>query len=246
VPRALAHAGQIVAVFDPAIHERVEAAQDDTGALRRRAQEPDRRYLLCRRPSVVTGGELRLDMLDLTYNPTAKTYQAPLQLKATGGIFIVDDLGRQEEPPQALINRWIVPMEEGHDILALQSGEKITVPFDTLVVFSTNFHPNELFDGAALRRIFFKIRIDGPSREEFLQILGLAARHRGVPLDEASLLHLMGLFARDGLRYANYQPAFLLDQMKAICDFEGVPCAMTPELVERAWGNMFVREEAVH
>ena len=92
-------------------------------------------------------------MLDLIYNPVSRTYQAPLQLKATGGVFIVDDLGRQEEPPQAMVNRWIVPLEENKDILSLQSGEKFEVPFDTLVIFSTNFHPNEIFDKAALRRI---------------------------------------------------------------------------------------------
>jgi predicted ATPase with chaperone activity len=121
-------------------------------------------------------------MLDLNYNPVSRTYQAPLQLKSTGGVFIVDDLGRQEEPPQALINRWIVPMEEGNDILALQSGEKFEVPFDTLVIFSTNFHPNEIFDQAALRRIFFKIKIDGPTRSEFLKIFAMVARKKGVPL----------------------------------------------------------------
>jgi len=119
---------------------------------------------------VITGGELSLSMLDLVYNPTARTYQAPLQLKSSGGVFIVDDLGRQEEPPQALVNRWIVPLEENKDILALQSGEKFEVPFDTLVIFSTNFHPNEIFDKAALRRIFFKIKIDGPNQEDYLKI----------------------------------------------------------------------------
>ena len=246
VPLALAYSGQVITVYDPIVHQIVEAPEEDPNALRRRTTDHDRRYVVCRRPTVITGGELRLDMLDLTYNPTARTYQAPLQLKSTGGVFIVDDLGRQEEPPQALINRWIVPMEEGHDILALQSGEKFTVPFDTLVVFSTNFHPNELFDSAALRRIFFKIRVDGPDREGFLKILGLVAQKRGMPLDEASLVHLLELFPETGVRYANYQPVFLIDQMIAICDFEGMPRAMTPELVDRAWANMFVREEDVH
>ena len=245
VPRAVAYQGQVITVFDPIVHTPVEAAEEEPSALRRRAGEYDRRYVLCRRPTVVTGGELRLDMLDLTYNPTARTYQAPLQLKSTGGVFIVDDLGRQEEPPQALINRWIVPMEEGHDILALQSGEKFTVPFDTLVIFSTNFHPNEIFDGAALRRIFFKIRIDGPSQENFLRILALVARKKGMPLDEAAVLHLLSLYPDEGIAYANYQPVFLIDQMIAICEFEGMPHRMSPELIDRAWANMFVREGEV-
>ena len=114
--------------------------------------------------------------MDLVYNETARTYQAPLQLKSTGGIFIVDVFGRQAEPPQALINRWIVPLEENEDILALQSGEKFEVPFDTLVIFSTNFHPNEIFDKVALRRIFYKIKIDGPNQENLLKIFAMVAR----------------------------------------------------------------------
>ena len=243
VPQALAYGGQVVTVLDPIVHARVEAPGPDASALRRSAGEHDARYALCRRPTVTTGGELRLDMLDLAYNPTARTYQAPLQLKSTGGVFIIDDLGRQEEPPQALINRWIVPLEEGRDILALQSGEKFEVPFDTLVIFSTNFHPNELFDGAALRRIFFKVRIDGPDREGFLRIMALVARRKGMALDEPSLLHLLDLYPRDGVDYANYQPVFLIDQMIAICEFEGTEWRMTPELIERAWANMFVRED---
>ena len=195
---------------------------------------------------MVTGGELKLSMLDLVYNPVARTYQAPLQLKSTGGVFIVDDLGRQEEPPQALVNRWIVPLEESRDILSLQSGEKFTVPFDTLVIFSTNFHPNEIFDGAALRRIFFKIKIDGPDAKGFLKIFAMVARKKQMPLDEAALAHLMKVkYPTIENRYANYQPVFLIDQMRAICDFEGIPYQMTPELIDRAWANMFVRDESI-
>jgi hypothetical protein len=185
-------------------------------------------------------------MLDLVYNPVARTYQAPLQLKATGGIFIIDDLGRQAEPPQKIVNRWIVPLEESRDILALQSGEKFEVPFDTLVIFSTNFHPNEIFDKAALRRIFFKIKIDGPSQEDFLKIFAMVARKRKMPLDQASLVHLLqAKYPQVGNVYANYQPVYLIDQMIAICRFEGLPNHMTPALIDRAWANMFVRDEAI-
>jgi hypothetical protein len=195
---------------------------------------------------VITGGELSLDMLDLTYNPTARTYQAPLQLKATGGIFIIDDLGRQAEPPQKIVNRWIVPLEENKDILALQSGEKFEVPFDTLVIFSTNFHPNEIFDGAALRRIFFKIKIDGPDQANFLKIFAMVARKKKVPLDEQSMMHLMKVkFPTIQNNYANYMPNFLIDQMIAVCDFECIPYQMSPDLLDRAWANMFVKQEAI-
>ena len=182
-------------------------------------------------------------MLDLTHNPIARTYQASLQMKATGGILIVDDLGRQAESPQSLINRWIVPMEAGYDILALQSGEKFVAPFDTLVVFSTNFHPNELFDQAALRRVFFKVKIDGPTKEEFLKIFALVAKAKGMPLNEPALIHLLARkYPEIDHVYANYHAPFLIDQMLAICEYENIPPHMSPELIDRAWANLFVEE----
>ena len=245
VPRAIEYAGQVITVYDPVVHNAVDDFSDDPTVLRR-AKRFDLRYVCCERPTVVTGGELSLKMLDLVYNPTARTYQAPLQLKSTGGIFIVDDLGRQEESPQALINRWIVPLEENIDILGLQSGEKFEVPFDTLVIFSTNFHPNEIFDQAALRRIFFKIKIDGPSQENFLKVFALVARKKGIALDEPTLVHLLKKkYPTIDNVYANYQPVFLIDQMISICEFEGIPYQMSPELIDRAWANMFVKDETI-
>lgn len=245
VPMAIEYSGQVITVYDPIVHNAIEVEADSPTSLRR-SKRFDARYVCCERPTVVTGGELSLSMLDLVYNPTARTYQAPLQLKSTGGIFIVDDLGRQSEPPQALINRWIVPLEESKDILGLQSGEKFEVPFDTLVIFSTNFHPNEIFDQAALRRIFFKIKIDGPNQQNFLKIFAMVARKKGLPLDEAALVHLLKVrYPEIDNVYANYQPVFLIDQMIAICEFEGIPYQMTPELIDRAWANMFVKDEHI-
>ena len=246
VPRAIEYSGQVITVYDPIVHSAAEAAVDDPNSLRRTGNRFDNRYVYCERPTVITGGELTLDMLDLKYNPTARTYTAPLQLKASGGIFIIDDLGRQAEPPQKLVNRWIVPLEEGRDILQLQSGEKFTVPFDTLVIFSTNFHPNEIFDGAALRRIFFKIKIDGPNQEMFLKIFAMVARKKKMTLDERSLVHLLKTkYPTINMNFANYQPTFLVDQMIAVCDFERIPYQMTPDLIDKAWGNMFVRDEKI-
>lgn len=246
IPRALEYSGQVITVYDPIVHKAATDAVDDPNVLRKSSNRYDARYVHCERPTVITGGELSLDMLDLTYNPTARTYQAPLQLKSTGGIFIIDDLGRQAEPPQKIVNRWIVPLEEGHDILALQSGEKFTTPFDTLVIFSTNFHPNEIFDGAALRRIFFKIKIDGPSQEMFLKIFAMVAKKKKMPLDERTLMHLLKVkYPTIKMNFANYQPTYLIDQMIAMCEFEGIPYQMTPEMIDKAWGNMFVREENI-
>lgn len=242
VPRAVEYAGQIITVFDPIVHERVAEVEAPSSPLRR-AVGFDNRYVKCRRPAVITGGELELSMLDLTFNPVSRTYQAPLQMKATGGVFIVDDLGRQAESPQSLINRWIVPMEANYDILALQSGEKFVVPFDTLVIFSTNFHPNDLFDGAALRRVFFKLKIDGPTEAEFLDVFALVAKAKKMPLDETALIHLMtNKYAEIDFVYANYHAPFLIDQMLAVCSYEGSPPHMTPDLIDRAWSNLFVEK----
>ncbi len=247
IPNAICYAGQVITLFDPIVHTRAEEdAPEGQSPLRKASARYDTRYLLCQRPTVMTGGELTLSMLDLNYNAVSRTYQASLQLKASGGVFIVDDLGRQEESPQALINRWIVPMENHYDILALQSGEKFEVPFDTLVVFSTNFHPNEIFDQAALRRVFFKVKVGGPTQEQFLKILALVARAKKMPLDEASLLHLLKKkYPTIDMNFANYHAPFLIDQIKAICDFEGLPYQMRPEFVDPAWENLFVKEEKI-
>ncbi|MEL7091916.1 MAG: ATPase [Pseudomonadota bacterium] len=245
VPRAIEYGGQVITVYDPIVHNRAADPAEDPTSLRRRTPY-DQRYVRCERPTVITGGELTLDMLDLKYNATARTYQASLQLKSTGGIFIVDDLGRQTEPPQSLVNRWIVPLEENKDILALQSGEKFEVPFDTLVIFSTNFHPNEIFDQAALRRIFFKVKIDGPNQEQFLKIFAMVAKKKGMPLNEEALIYLLKVkYPEIDSIYANYQPNFLIDQMVSICNFEGIPLQMRPDLIDRAWANMFVKDEFI-
>ncbi len=241
IPKVLEYAGQIISVYDPIIHTSASEAHEDQNSLRRAGGAFDKRYVQCDRPSVITGGELTLDMLELKYNTNSKTYQAPLQLKAAGGVFIVDDLGRQKETPQALINRWIVPMEGGEDILSLQSGEKFTVPFDTLVIFSTNFHPNKIFDGAALRRISFKILIEAPNREDMLQIFMLVAKTKRFALDKEALIYLFGAkYDEVDHKYAAYQAPFIIDQMSAICEYQGVPRIMTRDLIDQAWANMFV------
>ncbi len=243
VPRAIEYMGQVITVFDPIVHDKAEGNTEDPHTLRRARSRFDSRYVRCRRPTVITGGELTLDMLDLKYNAVSRTYQASLQLKSTGGVFIVDDLGRQEDPPQSLINRWIVPMESGYDILALQSGEKFIVPFDTLVIFSTNFRPSEMFDAAALRRIAYKVKVDGPNQEQFLQILMRVCQAKKIPIDEQSIVHLLkNRYPEVDHVYANFHGRFLIDQMLSICAYEGIAAQMSPNLIDRAWANLFVDE----
>jgi predicted ATPase with chaperone activity len=168
-------------VYDPIVHTKVEGA-DGAGACAEVHPRHDTRYVLCERPTVITGGEVDARCSTSSTTPPRAPTRRRLQLKSTGGVFIVDDLGRQEEPPQALVNRWIVPLEKRKDILALQSGEKFEVPFDTLVIFSTNFHPNEIFDQAALRRIFFKIKIDGPNQRTSSRSSPWSRKKRKMPL----------------------------------------------------------------
>tara|TARA_R110002096_G_scaffold22170_9_gene71579 strand:+ start:15786 stop:17216 length:1431 start_codon:yes stop_codon:yes gene_type:complete len=243
VPRFIEVNGQVISMYDPVVHRDAETNTNDANALRRTGDDFDNRFILCKRPCVITGGELTLDMLDLKYSEDARIYQAPLQLKATGGVFIVDDLGRQQEPPQAMINRWITPMETGEDILGLVTGEKLSVPFDCMTVFSTNFHPNKLFDRAALRRIAHKILVEGPNRDQMLQIyLGYSkAVNLTFPEDVAIYLFTEKYPTVDN-EYAAFHAKFLIDQMFSIAEYESITPKITIPLIERAWTNLYVEE----
>ena len=243
VPEFIEYAGNVISLFDPLIHNRVKEEEQDASALRLTSNSHDKRYILCQRPTVITGGELTMDMLDLNFNPVSRTYQAPLQLKSSGGVFIVDDLGRQSTPPQTLINRWIVPMESGFDILTLQSGQKFTVPFDTKVMFSTNFAPNKIFDDAALRRVHYKIFVGNPDRDEYIKIFILTIGQYPMELEEDVLSHLLvNLYPKVDNEYAAYHPKFLIEQMISSCRYEGIEPQMTVGLVDRAWEHLFIAE----
>ena len=243
VPRVIEVNGQVISMYDPVVHKGVQTNTNDATSLRRTGDDFDNRYVLCKRPCVITGGELTLSMLDLTYSTDARIYQAPLQLKATGGVFIVDDLGRQQDPPQAMINRWITPMETGEDILGLVTGEKLAFPFDCMTVFSTNFHPNKLFDKAALRRIAHKILVEGPNRDQMLQIyLGYSkAVNMTFPEDVAIYLFTEKYPSVDN-EYAAFHAKFLIDQMFSIAEYESRKPEITIPLIERAWRNLYVSE----
>ncbi len=243
VPEFIEYAGNVISLYDPLIHNKVEEEVQDKSALRLAGHGQDKRYVLCQRPTVITGGELTMDMLDLNFNPVSRTYQAPLQLKSSGGVFIVDDLGRQSTPPQTLINRWIVPMESGFDILTLQSGQKFTVPFDTKVMFSTNFAPNKIFDNAALRRVHYKIFVGNPNREEYIKIFLITVKNYPVEMKEEVLSHLLlELYPKVDNEYAAYHPKFLIEQMISSCRYEGIEPQMSIGLVERAWEHLFITE----
>jgi predicted ATPase with chaperone activity len=171
LPYAIEIDGQVITVYDPTVHTRLEI------------QEPhgrDERWVLCERPSVLVGGELTIDMLDLQYNPATKFYSGPVQMKANNGVLIIDDFGRQRVRPDDLLNRWVVPLDRRIDFLTLAGGRKIQVPFEMLVVFASNLDPTQLLDAAFLRRIQTKILIGAATDEEFCEIFRRIATDRGI------------------------------------------------------------------
>ncbi|MGG7566101.1 ATPase [Rhodovulum sp. DZ06] len=245
VPHAVEVGGEVILFFDPTVHTPLEPLdvvdQDELDAL----DGADLRYIRCRRPAVVTGAELTVAMLDLSFNPTTRVYQAPLHMKASNGVMIIDDMGRQRETPQQFINRMVVPMEEGVDYLNLQSGLSFQVPFDALLIFSTNIPPQTLVDSAGLRRIYYKILVDRPTREDFIKIFLRVARRYKVEATEEVLAHLLNtLYPKAGIGFAGYHAPYLIDQALAACDYLGERRALRVPHINAAWDNLHVDENA--
>jgi hypothetical protein len=242
IPHAIEIDGGIITMYDPANHESLEA--DDTDSLSIIASEPrDRRWVRIRRPVVMVGGELTLDMLDLTFNPITKFYEAPLQLKSNGGVFLVDDFGRQRMRPQELLNRWIVPLESRVDYLTLHTGKKFVVPFDVLVVFATNLDPNDLADEAFLRRIPYKIPIEDPSVDEFTRIFELNCRRRQLKFHQVMVAYLHRRHYRPmGRPMRSCHPRDILDQVTAMCRYKGLQPEITRELLDAACAAYFLQD----
>ena len=241
-PHALVVDKQIITIYDPTVHHSVET--EDVGVSLRSESGHDRRFVACRRPAVITGGELTLDRLDLALNTVSQIYESPMQVKAAGGVLVIDDFGRQRQSPQELCNRLIIPLENGTDYMALRTGRKFEVPFDALLVFSTNIAPSQLVDGAALRRLRYKILVDKPDRDTFIEIFVRTAKRYGVELSQDTMLFVLNeLYARrEGAEFHNFHPRFLIDQCKAISTFEGVPPQLNQDFLRRAWRNLFVME----
>jgi hypothetical protein len=244
IPYAITVDGQIISVFDPSVHIRLSPAdlsEDDTAAIFRR-EEYDARWVPCRRPFVVTGGELTLGMLDLRYDPDGHFYEAPLHMKALGGCFLIDDFGRQLVSPTDLLNRWIVPLESRVDYLKLHTGKSFSIPFEELVIFSTNIEPEDLMDQAFLRRLPYKIEIGAPSPELFRRIFEKEAARQGLPLTDDLFTAIAYTIRQEkGLELAAFQPRFIIDQVMASCRFMGLPPRFEPRFVLYAIDNLRVR-----
>jgi predicted ATPase with chaperone activity len=205
--------GQIIKVFDAGIHQPVQSQSDSPdrlGTVRR--ENFDRRWVPCRRPFIVVGGELTLEMLDLSFNAQSKFYEAPLHIKALGGTFVIDDFGRQVVRPEELLNRWIVPLESRVDYLKLHTGKSFSLPFDELLIFSTNMLPRDLMDPAFLRRIPYKTAVAAPTREEYRHIFRGISKREGLEApDDVIEFVISELCERNDFPLASFQPKFIID-----------------------------------
>jgi DNA polymerase III delta prime subunit len=245
VPWAIAVEGQIIRVFDPAIHVAVDPAglSDELPAARHDIL--DHRWVPCRRPFLVAGGELTLEMLDLLYNSVGHYYEAPLHIKALGGCFIIDDFGRQIVSPTALLNRWIVPLENRIDYLKLHTGKSFNIPFEELVIFSTNIEPEDLMDPAFLRRLPYKIEVGAPSVDSFRRIFEKECGKAGLVLSSDALDNIVyRIEIEKGLELAAYQPRFIVDQVIATCRFMEQPPHMEPRYLDYALDNLRVHRNS--
>jgi hypothetical protein len=245
LPYAVDLGGQVMRVFDPNLHVPIRtSAQSPDSATLNRAEQADSRWLLCRRPFIVTGGELTLEMLDLQFDPVANFYEAPLHLKALGGCFVIDDFGRQIVQPRQLLNRWIVPMENWVDYLKLRNGKTFSIPFEAMLVFSTNLEPEDLMDPAFLRRLPYKIEVGAPSIEVYREILQDECDAAGLELRDAHFEQIMqGISGRKQLALACYQPRFIVEQVVASCQFEAMPPHFTERFIDYAIDNLKVARQ---
>lgn len=237
VPYAITVAGEIIQFYDPLIHVDGEAESEDAGLLR---SDRDRRWCLCRRPVVISGGELTLQMLDLQFDYGTRFYQAPPHLKANGGVYIIDDLGRQLVSPRDLMNRWIVPLDRKVDYLSLHTGFKFAVPFDMTVLFSTNLEPKDLADEAFLRRIGYKIYLGSLAPDVYRRIFEAVCAELGVVFDAAGFEWLIEK------RHKAYDkpllpcyPRDLIGQVRDYALFEGKPAVADESALARAWQTYF-------
>jgi hypothetical protein len=240
IPHALEVEGQVIKIFDPVNHERLERDAEAGSGVTLQVRR-DARWVRCRRPMVMVGGELTLQALDLVIAPGLGFYTAPVQMMATGGVLVIDDFGRQQCSPRDLLNRWIVPLESRVDYFTLETGQKFELPVMTLVVFATNIKPAELVDEAFLRRIHYKVFVESPSRTEFLQIFENYCDLRQLGYDPGLVDGLLSDYFRPrGIVMRGCQPRDLIEQALAHAEYMGAAPQLTPELLEAACDGYFV------
>jgi predicted ATPase with chaperone activity len=237
IPRVIDIQGQLVKLFDPANHEPIATRR--SGLLRE--DDFDHRWIEIRRPTLIAGGELRMEDLEIRYDPISKVCEAPLQLRSNNGTFLIDDFGRQRMPPIELLNRWIVPLEKRYDFLCLPNGKKIRVPFDQLILFSTNLEPKQLVDEAFLRRIPYKINATDPTEEMYRRMIEIFAPKLGFEtIDQEAVDYLIEHhYQRVNRPFRCCQPRDLLLQVRNYCVYNDLPLELKPEYFDFAAGNYF-------
>ncbi len=239
IPYAIFCEGQVITLFDTVNHQL--APEEDTTQNGRGGPRKDGRWVRIRRPFIVVGGELNLEGLDLVFDDTLKFYEAPFQVKANGGILLIDDFGRQQVRPRDLLNRWIVPLENRIDYLSLHTGRKFEVPFDVLVMFSTNLPPKDLVDEAFLRRLRHKIEIGDPSFEEYREIFKKVAAAKGVTYSDEGLAYLLQeWYIKPERKMRASHPRDICDQILDIAQYQTVEPVMSKEMIDRASESYFV------
>jgi hypothetical protein len=237
IPHAFIADGNIITMYDPSLHQiddpGVDASDDSDASVRRLLSTGtlDARWVRIRRPVIVVGGELNLDMLDLRYNDEAKFYQAPIHFKANGGVFLIDDFGRQLVSPKELLNRWILPLEDRHDFLTVASGKKFQVPFEQLIIFSTNLDPKALVDDAFLRRIRHKVEINAPTRETYEAIFNSVCRRLGMNTCPEAIDFLYERYYSQGRSPRASDCRDLLEIVQSICRYRRQPIHLTRDLM---------------
>ncbi|MFP4561206.1 MAG: ATP-binding protein [Thiohalorhabdus sp.] len=245
VPYAFSVDGQIVRVFDPVYHVPTESRAPESGAasLGRGGEDQDRRWVRCRRPVVIAGGELTADMLEPAHHAAGNFYEAPLQVKAAGGLLMIDDLGRQQVDVTTLLNRWVVPLESGVDYLALRSGAKFPVPFDAFPVFATNLRPKDLADNAFLRRLGYKVHLGPLDEDGYRAIFAQYCRANGLEYRDQAVTYLLREhYEPTGTPLIACHPRDLVNKIIEFALFEGEEPGLTEEALARAWNVYFVQE----
>ena len=243
IPFAIYLDGQVIKLYDAVSHKTApesESVSGSTGNLRPSTRR-DPRWIKIRRPFIVVGGELTLEGLDLVFDDTHKFYEAPFQVKANGGILLIDDFGRQQVRPRDLLNRWIVPLENRVDFLTLHTGRKFEVPFDVLVVFSTNLPPKDLVDEAFLRRLRHKIEIGDPSFDEYREIFKRVAADKKIPYNDQGLAYLLQeWYVKHNRKLRASHPRDMCDQILDIAVYLSIEPTMSREMIDRAAKAYFV------
>ena len=241
VPYAVEVGGMVIKVFDEVNHRPMPELPSANANGKPGRPRHDRRWIRIRRPVIMTGGELTLETLDLVWDDVSKYYEAPFQMKANGGMFLIDDFGRQQVRPRDLLNRWVVPLEKRYDYLTLHTGLKIEVPFEVLIVFSTNLEPRDLVDEAFLRRIRHKIEVGDPSYDTYREIMARVCAQRDVAFDEEGLRYLLHeYYIKPDSPLRACHPRDLVDEIIDIARYKNIRPALNKELIDRACKAYFV------